>query len=87
MSSPDSELQVIARAPFIVYYEGPAVSVSATNRIGIFDILPGHADFFSLLQPGEVVIKKPNDDELQTIEIHNGIITVRDNVAMVFVNM
>ena len=46
----NSRLNVIARAPFNVYYEGDADSVTATNRVGEFDILPGHADFFSVLQ-------------------------------------
>ncbi len=87
MNRNENQLDVIARAPFNVYYEGPAESVSAVNRVGVFDILPGHADFFSLLQAGEVVIKKPDTDELQSFDIHNGIITVRDNVVMVFVNM
>ena len=39
------KLSVIARAPFQIYYEGEAIAVSAKNRIGDFDILPGHADF------------------------------------------
>ncbi|HRN90577.1 MAG TPA: hypothetical protein PK543_02730, partial [Candidatus Saccharibacteria bacterium] len=49
-------LNVIARAPFNVYYQGDAQAVTATNKVGEFDILPGHADFFSILDPGEVVI-------------------------------
>ena len=36
-----TNLTVIARAPFTVYYEGPASAVSAKNRVGPFDILPG----------------------------------------------
>jgi F0F1-type ATP synthase epsilon subunit len=79
------EMNVIARAPFHVYYEGPADSVSALNKVGKFDILPGHADFFSMLDPGEVVIGTPTDQVVLTI--HNGIITVRDNEVMLFVNM
>jgi F0F1-type ATP synthase epsilon subunit len=79
------ELGVIARAPFHLYYDGAASSVSATNKVGKFDILPGHADFFSMLDPGEVVIETDNDQVVFTIT--NGIITVRDNEVMLFVNM
>lgn len=78
-------LNVIARAPFQVYYEGPAEVVSAVNRVGPFDVLPGHADFFSMLLPGEVTIET-NADPV-TIKINNGIITVRDDEVMLFVNM
>lgn len=78
-------MRVVARAPFNLYYEGPAESVTATNRVGKFDILPGHADFFSMLDPGEVIIETSSDQIVFTI--HNGIITVRDNEVMLFVDM
>lgn len=81
----DSELTVIARAPFHIYYEGPADTVTATNKVGQFDILPGHASFFSVLSPGEVTI----DAKGQSVDFHisNGIIAVSDNEVMLFVNM
>ena len=78
-------LQVIARAPFHIYYEGPATSVSAMNRVGQFDVLPGHADFFSMLSPGEVIIE--TGKEPVSFYINAGIATVRDNMVMLFVNM
>jgi F0F1-type ATP synthase epsilon subunit len=87
MSHPDESVQlsVIARSPFQVYYEGPAVAVSATNKVGPFDILPNHADFFSVLSPGDVVIE--TDKEPVEFQIHNGIITVRGNQVMLFADM
>ncbi len=81
-----NKINVIARAPFQVYYEGEADSLSATNRIGKFDILPGHADFFSVLHPGDIVIQN-GDAEPTIFPIVNGIITVRDNEVRLFVNM
>lgn len=80
-----AQLTVIARAPFNVYYEGPAQVISAANEVGQFDILPGHADFFSMLIPGEVVIETGSDPI--AFNVSNGIITVRDNEVMLFVNM
>ena len=79
------QLNVVARAPFNVYYEGTAETVSATNKVGRFDVLPGHADFFSILSPGEVVIGTTSDPV--SFMITNGIITVRDNEVLLFVNM
>jgi F0F1-type ATP synthase epsilon subunit len=81
----ESSLTVIARAPFELYFEGTATSVTATNKVGLFDILPGHADFFSVLSPGEVIIE--HGGEPTKFEINNGIVTVRDNEVMMFVNM
>jgi F-type H+-transporting ATPase subunit epsilon len=84
-STANAGLRVIARAPFHVYYEGQAQVVSATNKVGDFDILPGHADFFSMLKPGDVTIEAGS--EPVTFSITNGIIAVRDNEVMLFVNM
>ena len=78
-------LEVIARAPFKIYYEGVAESVSATNNVGRFDILPGHADFFSIINEGEVSIG--TDKEVITININNGIVSVKDNNVMLFLNI
>jgi F0F1-type ATP synthase epsilon subunit len=53
--------------------------------VGAFDVLPGHADFFSMLEPGEVVIETGTDPV--KINASSGIITVRDNQVYLFVNM
>ncbi len=79
------DLNVVARAPFNVYFEGKALSVTATNSVGVFDVLPGHADFFSILTPGEINIETKN--EQLTININNGIITVTNNNVSLFINM
>lgn len=86
MTAQQPTLSVIARAPFELYFEGPAKAVSASNKVGPFDILPGHADFFSMLLPGDIIIE-PVDGEPITFSITNGMITVRDNEALLFVNM
>ncbi len=78
-------LRVIARAPFHVYYEGQAQALSAKNKVGDFDILPGHADMFSVLQPCDIVIE--TDDEPVVFTINSGIITVRSDEVMLFVDV
>jgi len=87
MNQPTSEsrLTVIARAPFNVYYEGPAEAVTAANKVGKFDVLPGHADFFSILNPGEIIIETSTNPV--SFNITNGIITVRDDEVYIFVNI
>ena len=83
---PDAQkLTVIARAPFQIYYEGEALAVSARNKVGDFDILPGHADFFSILLPGEVIVE--TDDEPVSFPITGGIVAVRSDEVMMFVNV
>ena len=85
MASDIPTLKVIARAPFEVYYEGQAEVVSAINKIGPFDVLPRHADFFSVLKPCTVTIETP--EEPVSFTIHNGIITVRNDEVLLFCNM
>lgn len=79
------KINVIARAPFEVYFEGPAKSISAINKVGPFDILPGHADFFSILEPCDVIVE--TKDKSITFYASNGIITVKNNNVMLFANM
>jgi F0F1-type ATP synthase epsilon subunit len=81
------ELEVIARSPFHIYYEGRAQAVTATNKVGTFDILPEHADFFSMLSPDTDVIIETGSENPVTFDVTNGMITVRDNQVMLFVNM
>jgi F0F1-type ATP synthase epsilon subunit len=78
-------IKVIAREPFHIYYEGEAHSVSANNDIGPFDVLPGHADFFSVLSPGEIIIETAS--EPIKFDLHNGMLIVQDNEIMIFANM
>lgn len=85
-SADSPTLTVIARAPFHIYYEGPAQTVSAVNRVGAFDILPSHADFFSILEPGEVSIDTGAEEPI-IFTIHNGIVAVRNDEVMLFVNI
>jgi F0F1-type ATP synthase epsilon subunit len=78
-------LNVIARAPFRIYYEGVAKSLSASNAVGSFDVLPGHASFFSVLTPGEIVIE--TEEKPVIFNVANGIISVQADKVLLFVNM
>jgi F-type H+-transporting ATPase subunit epsilon len=83
--SESPNLHVTARAPFQVYYDGEALSITAQNKVGTFDILPGHADMFSVLVSCEVVIETDNDPV--AFDINSGIITIRDDEVLLFINV
>ena len=87
MSSSKEEpfLNVTARAPFHIYFEGKAQIISAKNSVGNFDILPGHADFFSMLEPCTVRIN--TDDEVISFKINNGILIVQNLKVSLFANL
>lgn len=83
--SSTTQLQVKMYSQSRVYFEGVADSVSASSRLGPFDVLSGHANFFTLLVPGEVTIK--NADHVKIIEISQGIVQVSDDYVKVFVDV
>jgi len=72
-------------APFKVYYEGEAVSVTAVNESGPFDILPKHHNFISLLNPCDLVVRSKKGDE--NIQIAGGIMHVKADQVIVFLEV
>lgn len=78
-------LQVSIMSPAETLYEGPAVSVSAENKIGPFDVLAGHTNFFSMLLP--CVITVNTGEDVHTFEITHGLMKVHDNTIVIFINI
>ncbi len=77
--------QVKVYSPFRVYFDGPAHSISAANKTGPFDILPGHKNFMTLLDPCEVSVR--TDKGEQRFTIARGIMHVRRNLVTVFLDV
>jgi F-type H+-transporting ATPase subunit epsilon len=73
-------------SPFKVYFEGDITSVSAINDTGPFDILAGHHNFLTLLNPCDLVIKQPNLEDLK-IRIARGIMHVKADDVVVFLDV
>lgn len=80
-----ARLKVKLFSPFQTYYEGEAVTVSALNAVGPFDILVGHSSFFSLLAAGDVTID--TGYQQVKVKIPNGIVRVTDDDVTLFVNL
>lgn len=73
-------------APFHVYYEGAANSLSAVNDVGPFDVLPGHHNFLCMLVPSELSIDTP-DKGIKKVKIHRALLHVHDNHVTVFMDV
>lgn len=76
-------LHVKVISPAQVFYEGPAESVSAKNKVGGFDILANHAHFFSLLTEGDIVVN--TGSQQLRFPAQHGIVKVTDNVVTLFI--
>lgn len=80
-----SMLYVRVLSPSGPLYDAPAVSLTAKNAVGKFDILVDHANFFSLLEPPDVVIDTGPDKV--TIPVDRGLVKVHDNTVTLFVGI
>lgn len=79
-------LAVKVYAPFQVFYEGDASSVSAINAVGPFDILPGHHNFLCMLVPCDLRVEMP-DKSQKVIKIDRALMHVKANSVVVFINV
>ena len=81
----DKHMHVKVYAPFKVYYDGMAESISAANTTGPFDILPQHHNFMTLLSPCEIIVR--NDGNEEKVSINRGIMHVKADEVVVFLDV
>jgi len=72
-------------APFQVYFEGEAYSLTAENETGPFDILPRHHNFLYMLVPCELIITTP--EEVKRVKIARALMHVKAEKVTVFVDV
>lgn len=78
-------MHVKVYAPFKVYFDGEAESISAVNETGPFDILPKHHNFMTLLDACEVIVRSGGNEE--KIPITRGIMHVKADEIIVFLDV
>ena len=81
-----TSIYVKVYSPYQTFYDGQAVSVSAENDTGPFDILPRHHNFMTLVNTGEVIIRISKDEE-KKIRIARGVMHVRSNKVTLFLDV
>ncbi len=72
-------------APFQMYFEGEAYSLTAVNETGPFDILPHHHNFLCMLVPCELIITTPT--EVKRVKISRALMHVKAEKVTVFVDV
>ncbi len=78
-------LKVKVASPYMIYFDQPAISISGVNKTGPFDVLVGHHNFITLLEPCELLIK--TETEEKRIRINGGLLHVKENIANVFLDI
>ena len=79
-------MMVKVYAPFQMYYEGEAYSLTAENETGPFDILPKHHNFLCMLVPCELKVHTV-DDDTKIIKISRALMHVKSEKVTVFVDV
>jgi F0F1-type ATP synthase epsilon subunit len=72
-------------APFKVYFEGDAYSISAVNEVGPFDVLPHHHKFLCMLVPCTLIIQTPEGQK--DVKISRALMHVKAGRVVVFVDV
>jgi len=86
--APDGKPRMMVKvyAPFQVYFEGEATSVSAENATGPFDILPQHHNFLCMLVPSSLIIRT-SEGGSKTIKVHRALLHVKADRLVVFMDV
>lgn len=79
-------MHVKVYAPFKVYFDGQAESISAVNDTGPFDILPKHHNFMTLINTCDVIVRSEGGNE-EKIPITRGIMHVKADEIIVFLDV
>lgn len=75
-------IEVIVRSANEVLFSGSARAISSYNEKGLFDVLPLHAQFISIIKKKLVIHEYENQKKEFTID--TGIIQVKNNVIQIF---
>ncbi len=86
-SPEDTAMRVVVQSSRKVFFDEAAVSISAVNATGAFDILPHHHNFITLLDPCELCIRRPGSDDEQRIKISGGLMHVKADLVTVFLDV
>ncbi|KKQ74993.1 MAG: hypothetical protein US96_C0019G0007 [Candidatus Woesebacteria bacterium GW2011_GWB1_38_5b] len=77
-----STLHVNIKAKDRIIYEGDVTAVTSFNDIGLFDILPLHENFISIVK-NKVILHK--NDAQREFKIEAGVLKVRDNKVNIYI--
>lgn len=84
MKKQDS-IVVTIMSPREVVWKGEALSLSAVNSEGNFDIFPDHARFMSLVQKEPIIVYEI-DGSNRSFTYENAVLFFQDNIAKIYIH-
>lgn len=79
-----TNLTIVIRNRDKVLFNGQAAAISSVDDKGVFDILPQHENFISLIK--DRVVIHPTLKENKEIQIENGILRAYKDKVYIYVN-
>ena len=65
-------------------YDGDITALSSFNDLGLFDILPEHENFISIIKNKIILYKNKSQKE---IKIETGVLKVKDNYVNIYLGL
>jgi len=75
-------LHVVIKSPTEIIWEGEAEWVSSENSVGPFDVLPGHANFITLIDNKPIVIQDTNTKKERYVFKRAALLVKNDEVSI-----
>ena len=80
-----TNLTVVIRNKDIILFSGQVYAVTCINDRGVFDILPQHESFISLIKEKVIIRKSPREN--QEFLLENGILRVYKDKVYIYLNI
>ena len=78
-------LDLIIKSKQGTIYNDKVEAISSKNEKGVFDILPEHENFISLIKENIIIHKKISEN--QEIKIENGLLRVYKNKINIYIGL
>ena len=78
-------ITITVMSPSEVVWVGEVQSFSATNSDGLFDVLPDHARFVTLIEPNSLTLHEKNGED-RSFELSKAVLFFQDNIAKIYIH-
>ena len=82
MSKNTKKLKVSINSPQAVIWEGYADSVSSENNVGVFDILPEHSNFITMIEKNLIIIR--NEKEQTKFKFERSLLLTKNDEVFIY---
>lgn len=80
----EPKIHVVIKNKDTIFFNGEVDALSSFNDVGLFDVLPMHENFISLIRNNIVL---HNQGQTKEFKINNGILKVKENKVNVYLGL